>query len=80
MIRASLLLLILFTGCAGSRPDALRLATMEVLVPARPPTVGMHSGLSRTLDALIESALADRADSGAVLADGRHGRDDQPRV
>ncbi|MEL7169053.1 MAG: serine hydrolase [Bacteroidota bacterium] len=74
MIRASLLFAFLFTGCAGSSPDALRLATTKALVPARPATVGMHSGLSRTLDALIESALADSAASGAVVAVGRHGR------
>ncbi|MDZ7780655.1 MAG: glycoside hydrolase family 3 N-terminal domain-containing protein [Gemmatimonadota bacterium] len=41
---------------------------------ASPSAVGMEPDLSARLDAIVETALADSAASGAALAVGRHGR------
>ncbi len=62
-------------ACRGAvEPLPAPMTPTAVLVPARPVDVGLDASLTRTLDSLARSAVADRVAPGVVIAVGRYGR------
>lgn len=66
----------LATACAsfGGASKLPRITTTDVLVNAKPASVGMRADLGATLDSVVNAGIADGATPGAVLAVGRYGR------
>ena len=59
---------------AARGTGAQRMATSGQIRFARPEQVGMNPSVLRTVDSIMNAAIADRVAPGAAIAIGRHGR------